>query len=91
MDDCFGGDERHPLLEERITSNPAIMFGKPTVRGTRLTVERVLEFLADDDWSRIHDAFPDTTEDDVHACAAFGAERVREAWKSDRRVRSGAA
>lgn len=34
------------ILLERITVNPAIMLGKPTIRGTRLTIEHLLKAMA---------------------------------------------
>ncbi len=91
MDDLFGEDEVDPRIGQVITSNPDIMVGKPTVRGTRLTVERVLQFLADDDWSRIYDAFPGITEDEVRACLAYGAEQVARSWREGRAIRIDAA
>lgn len=91
MDVLFGEEERHPLIDQLITRNSAIMVGKPTVNGTRLTVERMLEFLADDDWSSIYDALPGITEADVRAYAAFAAEQVRETWLNEQRVQSGAS
>lgn len=45
---------------DRITSNPAIMNGQPTIRGTRLTVRRVLDLLATyDDRQEFRREFPD--------------------------------
>ena len=62
----------------RITIDPDIRFGKPCVRGTRLTVGDVLSYLAsgmsEDD---ILKDFPQLTRDDIRACLAFAAERER--------------
>jgi len=63
---------------ERITTDPAIRFGKPCVRGTRLTVGDVLGYLA----SGMTEAellldFPQLCHDDVLACLAYAAERER--------------
>ena len=62
----------------RIVVDPAIRFGKPTVRGTRITVGEVLEHLAtgiaEPDLLR---EFPQLAHDDVLACLAFAAERER--------------
>ena len=62
----------------RITSSPDVMMGKPLVRGTRLTVEHILEELAGglsiDDLLSSH---PQLTADDVRAALAFAAESVR--------------
>ncbi len=65
-------------LLERITVDPAIRFGKPCVRGTRLTVGDVLGYLAggmSDD--QVIADFPQLTKDDIRACLAYAAERER--------------
>ena len=66
----------------RIALDPAVLAGKPVVRGTRLSVEFVLGLLAEG-WSEadILDNYPDLTGDDVRACLAYArdalaAERV---------------
>lgn len=91
MDDLFGEDEIDPRIGERITSNPEFMVGKPTTRGTRLTVERVLQFLADDEWAGIHDAFSGITEEDIRACLAYGAEQIAQSWRQGSQLRIDAA
>ena len=62
----------------RISVDPEIRFGKPCVRGTRMTVGDVLSYLAsgmsEDD---ILADFPQLTRDDIRACLAFAAERER--------------
>ncbi len=59
---------------DRITSDPAICHGQPTVRGLRYTVESLLELLASgmtiDD---IVDDYPDLERDDLLAVLEFGA------------------
>ncbi len=65
-------------LLERISVDPAIRFGKPCVRGTRLTVGDVLGYLAggmSDD--QVLADFPQLTKDDIRACLAYAAERER--------------
>ena len=63
---------------DRIVLDPQIRFGKPTVRGTRITVGDVLSYLAggltEDEILR---DFPQLTHDDIRACLAFAAERER--------------
>ena len=63
---------------DRISIDPNVRFGKPCVRGTRLTVGDVLEYLATDaseqDLLRDH---PQLTHEDVLACFAFAAARER--------------
>ena len=52
--------------------------GKPCVRGLRITVYEVLEYLASDmTEAQILADFPDLTRDDLKACIAFAADRER--------------
>ena len=68
---------------DRITADANICTGKPTVRGTRITVEFVLKLLGNgytvDD---IVLAYPELYEADVHQCAAYGAWLASENWAS---------
>lgn len=63
---------------ERIVIDPEVRFGKPRVRGTRITVGDVLSYLAagmrEED---ILADFPQLTGDDIRACLEFAAERER--------------
>ena len=63
--------------EDRITTNPAVMVGKPVVRNTRITVELVVERLAAG-WSiaDLMESYPKLTPEDVRACLAYAAEAV---------------
>lgn len=61
---------------DRIVIDPEIRFGKPSVKGTRITVGDVLSYLASGmSEQRILADFPQLTHDDIHACLAFAAER----------------
>jgi uncharacterized protein (DUF433 family) len=63
---------------ERITIDPAVRFGKPCVRGTRLTVGDVLGTLAvGSTEAELLEDFPQLTHEDVLACLAFAAEREK--------------
>ena len=63
----------HELLE-RITIDPNVCFGKPTVRGTRIWVGLVLDLLADGmTVVEILYEYPSLTDDDIRACLAYGA------------------
>jgi len=65
-------------LLARITIDPAVRFGKPCVRGTRLTVGDVLETLASgSSEAQLLEDFPQLTHEDVLACFAFAAEREK--------------
>jgi uncharacterized protein (DUF433 family) len=59
---------------DRITVNPEVMGGKPVVRGTRVTVERVLSLLAQGlPMPELLKEYPQLTDQDVRACLAYGA------------------
>ncbi|MBI4704336.1 MAG: DUF433 domain-containing protein [Deltaproteobacteria bacterium] len=64
--------------EDRITVDPAILTGKPVVRGTRLAVEFVVGLLADG-WNEaeILRNYPGITRQDVLACLAYAHERLK--------------
>jgi uncharacterized protein (DUF433 family) len=65
-------------LLERIVADPAVRFGKPCIRGTRITVGDVLGYLAAGlTAEKIVADFPELTTDDVRACLAYAAERER--------------
>lgn len=64
--------------EERITVNPAVRSGKPCIKGTRITVYDVLEYLAGGmSEDKILGDFPDLTREDIRAALAFAAARER--------------
>ncbi len=61
-----------------IVSDPDIMMGKPTVAGTRITVEQVLEKLASGETiEQILKAHPRLTEEAIYAAIGFAAEALR--------------
>ncbi len=63
------------MIHERIEINPVIMFGKPVIKGTRITVEHILRKLAGEmTISEILADHPHLTPDDVYAAAAFAAD-----------------
>lgn len=63
---------------DRITIDPAVRFGKPIVRGTRITVGDVLSYLAGGmSEDEIIADFPQLARDDIRACLAFAADRER--------------
>ncbi len=63
---------------DRIVLNPEVRFGKPTVRGTRITVGDVLSYLAGGmSEDEILADFPQLTREDIRACLAYAAERER--------------
>lgn len=64
---------------ERITVDPAILVGKPIIRGTRISVELLMDRLADG-WTveQIIDSYPRLTREDVLSAIAFVTEVFRE-------------
>ena len=67
------------MAHERIVTDPAIMYGKPVIRGTRITVEHILRQLAaglsPDTIIKEH---PRLTLEDVRAAQAFAADYLAE-------------
>lgn len=62
----------------RISIDPTVRFGKPCVRGTRITVGDVLSYLASGmTEAQILADFPSLKQEDILACLAFAAERER--------------
>lgn len=64
---------------DRITLDPAVLVGKPVIRGTRLAVEFILELLAGG-WTvdQILSNYPGITIEDVRACIAYAREILQE-------------
>lgn len=70
----------NPLLK-RITIDPAICFGKPCIRGTRIWVSLLLDLLANGmTMDEIREEYPQLTEADIRAAIAYGAEMSRERY-----------
>jgi uncharacterized protein (DUF433 family) len=63
---------------QRITIEPGKRGGQPCIRGLRITVYDVLEYLASGmSEAEILNDFPDLTREDIRACLAFAADRER--------------
>lgn len=62
---------------ERITINPNVCNGKPTIRGMRITVETILQFLsAGDTVEIILEAYPFLEKEDIQAAIAFALKNL---------------
>lgn len=63
---------------DRIVVDPKIMTGKPVIKGTRLTVDHIIQLLAEG-WStsQIIEEYPGVTAEDVGACLAYASELIR--------------
>ena len=65
-------------LLERIHIDPEVRFGKPCIRGTRITVGDILEYLAGGMLEeQLLKQFPQLAHDDIRACFVYAAERER--------------
>jgi uncharacterized protein (DUF433 family) len=63
------------MSHARISADPAVMMGKPCIKGTRITVELILRELGGGrSFADLLDAYPRLTEDDLRAALAFAAD-----------------
>lgn len=66
-------------LLERITSNSAVMVGKPLVKGTRLTVDYILNLLAhDESFDDILAEYDGLDREDILACLLFATKSLED-------------
>jgi uncharacterized protein (DUF433 family) len=62
-------------LLDRIVSDPKILAGKPIVRGTRVSLELVLDHLAHEmDFATMEEIFPHLTQEDISACLKYASD-----------------
>jgi len=65
-------------LISRITVNPSVCHGKPTVRNMRYPVEMILDLLSSGmNFSEIIEDYPAIEENDILACLAFASQLTR--------------
>ena len=68
-------------LMQRISIDPNVCFGKPCIRGTRIWVSLLLDFLANGmTMEDILCEYPSLTAEDIRAAIAYGAEMARERY-----------
>ena len=61
-------------MEERVAIDPDVCNGRPVIRGTRITVQTVLEFLgAGDSIAEVLEEYPSLTREDVLACFQYSS------------------
>ena len=64
-------------LLDRVTLNPKVMAGKPVIKGTRLTVEYILNLLAHGaTMNDILDEYAGLTQEDIQACLLFATRSL---------------
>ncbi|MBO9562974.1 MAG: DUF433 domain-containing protein [Niastella sp.] len=65
-------------LLSRISINPEVSHGKPTIRNMRYTVESILEYLAGGDTIEdVLNEFPDLQREDILACLAYATASMK--------------
>ena len=61
-------------ITDRITLSPDLCNGKPTIRGLRITVKTILEFLSvGESYEEILKQYPDLVREDIEACLKFAS------------------
>lgn len=72
---------RNDELLARITVDPNVCFGKPCIRGHRIWVSLILDFLASGmTIKEVLADYPGLEEADIYACIAYGAEMARDRY-----------
>jgi uncharacterized protein (DUF433 family) len=68
-------------IADRITIDPAVMVGKPVVKGTRIPVELVLEYLSQNpSFDEFFADYPHLTMEDVQACLHYASTLVHKQY-----------
>jgi uncharacterized protein (DUF433 family) len=66
-------------LLERIVCDPQIMMGKPVIRGTRLTVDFILNLLAHGmTEEEMREEYPGLSKEDIQACLLFATKALKD-------------
>lgn len=64
---------------DRITSDPTVLVGKPVIKGTRISVELIIGWLANGwTYDQVLESYPHITREDILAALAFTEEMLRE-------------
>jgi len=71
--------------QDRITLDPAVLVGKPCIKGTRISVELILECLAAG-WTaeQFLEQYDHITREDLQACFAYAGDVVRKEFEGQR-------
>ena len=65
-------------MMKHITANPKILGGKPIIKGTRLSVEFILNLLASDATEEeVLEDYPQITKENIHACLRYAANSCK--------------
>ena len=65
--------------QDRISADPTVLVGKPVIKGTRISVEFLMELLANG-WTheQILKEYPHLTAEDIHAASHYAAEVLKQ-------------
>ena len=64
--------------QDHIISNPKILYGKPTIKGTRIGVDLVIEKLAaGESFEQLMTAYPHITREQIYACLSYATAVIR--------------
>jgi uncharacterized protein (DUF433 family) len=64
--------------EKYIASDPAVMLGKPVIKGTRITVELILEKLSEGETQeQILESYPHISKKAIMACLSFASDSIK--------------
>ena len=68
-------EEHEPNWQDRIVKDPQILAGKPTIKGTRISVELITDFLDYDNWTEdeVLEEYSHITREDIDACRRYKA------------------
>lgn len=71
------GEDRLPADHERIVVDPAILAGKPTIKGTNVTVSMILGLIAHDvSFDEVLEDYPELSKDDIRAAILYAESRL---------------
>ena len=74
---------KQQTYQDRIIVDPRILAGKPVIKGTRIPVEMVLEWLAQDlDTKTLFEAYPRLTEEDIKATLSYAEHLIEQQQSS---------
>ena len=69
---------------QQIDINPAVMMGKPCIKGTRITVELIVEKLAYGETSeQIIESYPHVTQENIRSCLFYAANLTNSVWRKE--------
>jgi uncharacterized protein (DUF433 family) len=78
-------DRDETLYQHLIAADPAVLVGKPTIKGTRISVELILEQLISTlDVNEVLASYPQLAPDEIRACLEYALELVIDEFEASR-------